>query len=219
MLEGCTGKAVLRYFNFLNTLSWVYKFVPILPFPSTIFLALNRAVIDLTTMAPLDTGRFIITNSKFKNVVNLADANSFSDLHGDWRQNRSGEMVKYSLLYDNTQTDYLIQWNIVLLSNGNYTIKNEGYSSYATCEVIAKPDMGNNIVGGDHQQQWKIVQERCNYVCVLSDYDHFSILFNQYFGCECRICPTKNEHVYWHLADGESGTPVRDHFLIPFTVI
>ena len=130
---------------------------------------------------PLDTGRFMITNAKFKNVAYLADANSCSDLHGDWQQNRPGEMVKYSLLlYNNlnTQTDHLIQWNVVRLSNGNYTIKNFGHSSYATCEFIAKPDVGNNIVGGNHQQQWKIVEERGNYVCVLSDCDHFFILLN-----------------------------------------
>jgi len=120
-------------------------------------------------MAPLDTGRFIITNAKSKNVVYLADANSCSDIHGDWQQNRPGEM-----------------WNVVLLSNGNYTIKNYGYSSYATCEFIARPDVGNNIVGGNHQQQWKIVEDRGKYV----------------------ICPTKNGHVYWHLVDGESGTPI-----------
>lgn len=123
-------------------------------------------------MARLDTGRFIITNSKFKNVVYLADPNSCSDLHGDRQKNRPGEM-----------------WNIVLLSNGNYTIRNYGYSSYATCEYIAKPDakpdVGNNIVGGDHQEQWKIVEERGNYL----------------------IFPTKNKDVCWHLADVES-TPL-----------
>jgi len=111
----------------------------------------------------------MITNAKSKNIVYLADANSCSDLHGDWKQDRPGEM-----------------WNVVLLSNGNYTIKNFGHSSFATCEFIAKPDVGNNIVGGSHQQQWKIVEERGNYV----------------------ICPTKNGHVYWHLTDGESGTPI-----------
>ena len=133
-------------------------------------------------MAPLDTGRFIITNSKSKNVVCLADDNSCSDLHGDWQQNRPGEMVKYSLLlYNNlnTQTDHLIQWNVVLLSNGNYTIKNYGYSSYATCEFIAKPDVGHYIVGGDRQQQWKIIERDNSYVCVyVCDYDHYFILIN-----------------------------------------
>ena len=149
--------------------------VPIVhvPFPSIICRAAIPRL-DLTTMAPLGTGRFIITHSKFKNVAYLADANSSSDLHGDWRQNRPGERVKYSLLYNNTQTDHLIQWNVVLLSNGNYTIKNSGHSSYATCEFIARPDVGNNIVGGDHEQQWKIVEDHANsYVCVyVCDYDH-----------------------------------------------
>jgi len=123
-------------------------------------------------MAPLGTGRFIITNSKFKNVVYLADANSCSDLRGDWQRDRPGEM-----------------WDVVFLKNENYTIKNYDYSSYATSESIVKPDVGNNIVGGDREQQWKIIEEPEN--------------SNLYV-----ICPTKNEHVCWHLPDGESGTPI-----------
>jgi len=121
-------------------------------------------------MAQLDTGRYIITNCKFKNVAFLADPNSASDICGDHRQDRIGEM-----------------WNVILLSNGNYTIDNYGFGSYATCEYIAKPEAGHNVVGGDHQQQWKITEERENsYV----------------------ICPTRNGHVYWSLADQESGTPI-----------
>ena len=75
-------------------------------------------------------------------------------------------MVKYSLLYDNTQTIHLIQRNVVLLNRGNYTIKNYGYSSY---EYITKADVGHNIVGGDHQQQWKIIdleEHGTSYVCI-----------------------------------------------------
>ena len=106
-------------------------------------------------------------------------------------KDRPGEMVKYSLLYDNTQTNHFIQRNIVLVSDGNYSIQNYGYRSYDT--LLRR---GHNIVGGDHQQQWKIIdlEEHGNsYVCVyVCDYDHFFILI-----CECRICPTKNKCVYW----------------------
>jgi len=124
-------------------------------------------------MAPLDTGRFIITNSKFKNVAFLADPNPCSVICGDYQQDRPGEM-----------------WNVVRLSNGNYTIKSYAHATYATCEFIAKPDVGNNIIGlgGDsYQQQWKFTEARPDlYV----------------------ICPTKSGHVYWHLANTESRTPI-----------
>jgi hypothetical protein len=129
-------------------------------------------------MAPLDTGRYIITNFKFKNVALLADPNSASDICGDHRQDRIGEM-----------------WTVILLSNGNYTIKNYGFGSYATCEYITKPEAGHNIVGGDHQQQWKITEARWHHSYV--------------------ICPTRNGHVYWSLADQESGTPIT---LEPYTM-
>ena len=82
-------------------------------------------------------------------------------------------MVTYSLSYDSTQTNHLIQWNIVFLSKGNYRFKIHGYSSYATSEHIAKADVGHNIVGGDHQQQWKIldleepVPHMCAYTYVI----------------------------------------------------
>jgi len=127
-------------------------------------------------MAPLDTGRFIITNSKFKNAVFLGDANSCSDIHGEVEDGRPGE-----------------KWNVVLLSNGNYTMKNYGHSSYATCQFIARADAGNSIVGGGEQYQWKIIEVGSNsYV----------------------ICPTKNGQVYWHLTDEEIGTPIT---LQPYT--
>ena len=95
---------------------------------------------------------------------------------------RNGEIQFIVRQYSNwSSTDHLIQWNIVLLSNGNYTIMNYGYSSYATCEIIDKPDVGHCIVGGnsDHQQQWKIIEHGNSYVYVyVCDYDHYFISIN-----------------------------------------
>ena len=39
-------------------------------------------------------------------------------------------MVKYSSLYDNTQTDHLIQWTVARMAGTNYTIQNYGLGSF-----------------------------------------------------------------------------------------
>ena len=75
---------------------------------------------------------------------------------------------------------------------------------------MATARVGNNIVGGDHPQQWKLVEEHSNsYVCVyIRDYDLFFILINN-LDVNVGFAPlSKNGHVYWHLADGESGTAI-----------
>jgi hypothetical protein len=125
-----------------------------------------------STMASLDTGRYIITNFQFKNVAFLADANSCSDICADHQQDRTGEM-----------------WNVVLLKNGNYTIQNHSFGSYASCESIVKPVAGQNIVGADHKAQWNIrVTETDDNLYVIS--------------------PITNGHVCWYLVDQGSGTPI-----------
>ena len=44
-------------------------------------------------MAPLDTGRYIITNAKFLNLACLPDANDESDIVARTEENYSGEKV------------------------------------------------------------------------------------------------------------------------------
>jgi hypothetical protein len=44
-------------------------------------------------MAPLDTGRYIVTNAKHRNVVFLPDANEGSDVVASDQKDDPGEMV------------------------------------------------------------------------------------------------------------------------------
>jgi len=92
-------------------------------------------------MAPLDTGRYTITNVKFLNCAVLPDANDDSDIVARPEFNAPGE-----------------KWNITLLNNKKYAIKSHGYSNFAICGHRA--DKGDNIRGRERQQQWAIKETR-----------------------------------------------------------
>jgi hypothetical protein len=92
----------------------------------------------------------------------------------------------------------------VLLSNENYTIKNEGYDSYANCLPCPRPK--DNIVGGSFAQQWRIreIRNRRQFMCVLTQtlFAAKQVLVNLF-----SICPT-DAMMFWSLLDSESETPV-----------
>jgi len=119
-------------------------------------------------MAPLDTGRYIITNAKFLNLACLPDANDESDIVARTEENYSGE-----------------KWNITLLNNRKYHIKNHGFSNSAGCDNRA--EKGDSVRGRGRNQQWIIKESRIR---------------GQY-----TIAPTDAD-VFWGLVDGEMDTPI-----------
>jgi len=84
-------------------------------------------------------------------------------------------------------------WNVVLLRNGNYTIQNHSFGSYASCQRVVKPVAGGNIVGADYKQQWKITE------AAMKEPENLNLYV---------ISPTTNGYVCWYLVDQESGTPI-----------
>ena len=54
-------------------------------------------------MAPLDTGRYIITNCKHRNVAFLPDNNDRSGVVASNREDDSGEMVKFNIMQEETK--------------------------------------------------------------------------------------------------------------------
>ncbi|KIM88168.1 hypothetical protein PILCRDRAFT_814083 [Piloderma croceum F 1598] len=92
-------------------------------------------------MAPLDTGRYIITNCLHKRVAILPNATQYSTIVGGTQAQNSGEM-----------------WNVGLLSSGAYKIQNYGHGSFANGENGFLAKRGDGIVGGTHPQQWKIIE-------------------------------------------------------------
>ncbi|KAJ7494860.1 hypothetical protein B0H11DRAFT_920258 [Mycena galericulata] len=100
-------------------------------------------------MPLLDTGRYTITNARFKNFAALRDANPDSNVVSAALPRREGE-----------------GWNVIRLNNDNYTIKNLGFSRAASCET--RPRSGDHLMGGHrHNQQWIIKETRTK--------DHFTI--------------------------------------------
>jgi hypothetical protein len=62
-------------------------------------------------MAPLDTGRYVITNAKHRNVVFLPDATESSDVVASDQKDDLGEMVRNILSIPNVS------------SSSHYTVK------------------------------------------------------------------------------------------------
>ncbi|KAJ7222608.1 hypothetical protein GGX14DRAFT_664430 [Mycena pura] len=91
-------------------------------------------------MAP-ETGRYTITNVKFRNLVVLPDANDDSDLVARNEENVDAE-----------------RWNITLLNNKRYTIKSHGFANFAGCDTRAGP--GDGLRGRQRNQQWIIKETR-----------------------------------------------------------
>ncbi|KAF7372439.1 hypothetical protein MVEN_00105200 [Mycena venus] len=117
-----------------------------------------------------DTGRYTITNAKFHNLAVLPDANDESDIVAGTDANAASEKI---------------QWNVTLLNNKKYTIKNHGFSNFAACE--ARADSGANVSGRSRQQQWIIKETRVK--------------------GQFTISPTDAD-LFWGLADGEDSTPI-----------
>jgi hypothetical protein len=118
-------------------------------------------------MPSLDTGRYTIINAGVKNVATLNDVNSESCISGGIRQDRDSEKVLiYVKSYDVLRLSYR-QWNIVLLSNGKYTIKSYATGLYANHEP--NPKKGENVFGSTRAQNWKIKEMRTpgHYVYVI----------------------------------------------------
>jgi hypothetical protein len=110
-------------------------------------------------MAPPDTGRYTITNVKFMNLAVLPDANDDSDVVARTEENNAGEKVRPCLRHC-CSVAYLFveQWNVTLLNNKKYTIKNHGFSSFAACETRA--EKGDSVRGRERNQQWIIKETR-----------------------------------------------------------
>jgi len=119
-------------------------------------------------MTQLDTGRYVITNVKFLNLAMLPDANDESDVIARSENNDPGE-----------------KWNVTLLNNKRYTIKNHGFTHFAGCDNRASK--GDGVRGRERNQQWIIKESRVK---------------GQY-----TISPTDAD-VFWGLEDGENDSPV-----------
>ena len=55
-------------------------------------------------------------------------------------------------------TSFAGQWNITLLNNKKYTIKNHGFSNFASCETRA--ETGDSVRGRERNKQWIIKETR-----------------------------------------------------------
>ncbi|KAJ7494861.1 hypothetical protein B0H11DRAFT_2227623 [Mycena galericulata] len=115
-----------------------------------------------------DTGRYTITNVKFKNLAILPDANDESDIVAGTDENAASE-----------------KWNVTLLNNKRYTIKNHGFSNFAACDTRA--ELGETVSGRSRTKQWAIKETRVK--------------------GQFTISPTDAD-LFWGLADGELGTPL-----------
>jgi hypothetical protein len=107
------------------------------------------------------------------------------------------------------QINSLVQWDVVLLNNKNYTIKNCGHASYANREPHPQP--GETVFGGDRPQPWRIREMKIKgqYMYV----SHFLFLLTIKLK-QCSIFPT-DARVYWGLTDGEIDSPVSNFSLFP----
>jgi len=109
-------------------------------------------------MAPLDTGRYIITNCLHKRVAILPNATQYSGIVGGTPAQNLGEMVRRDQLNVQPRLTRIMQWNVGLLSSGAYKIQNYGHGSFANGENGFLAKRGDGIVGGTHPQQWKIIE-------------------------------------------------------------
>ncbi|KAJ7088264.1 hypothetical protein C8R44DRAFT_892805 [Mycena epipterygia] len=115
-----------------------------------------------------DTGRYTITNVKYRNLAVLPDANDESDIIADTDANAASE-----------------KWNVTLLNNKRYTIKNHGFSNFAACDT--RPNLGDSVSGRSRNKQWIIKETRVR--------------------GQFTIAPTDAD-LFWGLADGEISTPI-----------
>lgn len=117
---------------------------------------------------PITTGLYIIKNIKQTNIAALADPNDGSPLAANARSYGDDE-----------------KWNVSLLGNGKYTIKNLQQASFANAGNRASA--GATVEGRAQQQQWEIQETRVK---------------GQY------TIATTDSRIYWGLADDQPGTPI-----------
>ncbi|KAJ7093541.1 hypothetical protein C8R44DRAFT_396243 [Mycena epipterygia] len=118
----------------------------------------------------LDTGRYTIKNVKWKNLAVLPDPHDESDIEAGTEPKGDGE-----------------KWNITLLTNMRYNIKNHGFSNSAGCGT--RPEEDDSVSGRrTRDQQWIIKETRKTGWFTIS--------------------PTDASDLYWGLDDGEIRTPV-----------
>jgi hypothetical protein len=117
-------------------------------------------------MAPLQSGRYTITNVRYLSLAFIPQAGDEPKIVAGLDENRTGEM-----------------WNITLLDNKRYVIRNHGYGLAADC---GNPAMHRDeICGRDCSRQWVIKETRNK---------------GQY-----TISPTDTE-LYWSFANSEMDT-------------
>jgi len=116
----------------------------------------------------IDTGRYNIVNYGSGNLAVLHDPNE-SDLVAGLNEGKSGE-----------------KWDIMLLSNRKFTIRNYGHELFAHCGHRATTGGGVNSKGV--LQQFVIKESRFR---------------NKY-----TIAPSDNPDVFWGVPDDEIGTPL-----------
>jgi hypothetical protein len=66
--------------------------------------------------------------------------------------------ASYCVSQSENTTYRITQWNITLLNNKKYLIKNHGFASFAGCDTRA--EKGDNIRGRQRNQQWIIKETR-----------------------------------------------------------
>lgn len=108
-------------------------------------------------MAPLDTGRYFITNHRHKNAAILRNANNHSGLIARNCVNDASEMVNRISVRICSHSQ-IVQWNIDRLGDGTYKIRSHCHNSFANTKTSAKASRGDVIVGGSRPRQWKIVE-------------------------------------------------------------
>ena len=159
-------------------------------------------------MVRLDTGRYVIQNAKFMNVAVLPDANDQSEIIGRESSGDPGEKVHTLTLHHDMSQLTALQWNVIQLNSGRYTIKSHGFDHFASCGYRA--DHGDNIQGRQQVQQLVIKETRIKtqYMCVTdSDTYLVQLLIYPIVGL-FSISPSDATELYWGLPDGEMGTPV-----------
>jgi hypothetical protein len=108
-------------------------------------------------MAPIDTGRYIIANRRYKYAAILrSDANNHSGIIARSANDASELVRRISVRIDPHSP--IVQWNIDRLSDGTYKIRSQCHSSFANTKTSVKASRGDVVVGGSRPQQWKIVE-------------------------------------------------------------
>jgi len=117
----------------------------------------------------IDTARYHIINAKSGHLAILPDGNEASDLVSGLNENLSSE-----------------KWNVTLLNNTKYSIKNHEFGYYPHCGTRASK--GDVIQGKPNMQQLVIKDTRYK---------------GQY-----TISPSDRTELFWGLEDEELGTPI-----------